>query len=204
MPKIIPDIRERIIEIAGDLYAENSYMEIDMRMIAERCGIAVGTLYNYFPNKESLFISILEENWGKGLQNLLDIVKSDKKQELKIESFLGTLHTNIIKYQGIGNEVFIREKDKLVLLKKFVQKRVEQITDILAQLIQGLSQEWGVCLSREKRVRIAFLVFFSLLGLVKVYPEKKEENVDFLLETIYLHVKQSKRMAGLEDIADEV
>jgi len=57
--------RARIIAAALDLLADADYERIQIRMVAERAGVALGTLYRYFPSKEHLFAAALAE-WGSG------------------------------------------------------------------------------------------------------------------------------------------
>ena len=46
--------RERILEASRQLFAENGFEAATTRDIAERAQIGVGTLFNYFPTKESI------------------------------------------------------------------------------------------------------------------------------------------------------
>ena len=55
--------RARIITAALDLLGDADYERIQIRMVAERAGVALGTLYRYFPSKEHLFAAALAE-WG--------------------------------------------------------------------------------------------------------------------------------------------
>jgi len=47
--------RDRIVEAAVELLATDDYEKIHMRLVADRAGVALGTLYRYFPSKERLF-----------------------------------------------------------------------------------------------------------------------------------------------------
>lgn len=51
--------RLRIVEAALRLLEERSYDQIQIRDIAEAAGVALGTLYRYFPSKERLFAEVL-------------------------------------------------------------------------------------------------------------------------------------------------
>jgi AcrR family transcriptional regulator len=59
--------RQAIIESGYGLIIEQGYAGTSMRQIADAAGavldgrMALGSLYNYFPSKENLFIAILEE-----------------------------------------------------------------------------------------------------------------------------------------------
>lgn len=71
MPKLIPNVRERL---ASDL-EELLRLEPEtasIRALARRSGVAVGTIYNYFPDKEALVNAAFEKQW-------LDIVQRAEK-----------------------------------------------------------------------------------------------------------------------------
>jgi TetR/AcrR family fatty acid metabolism transcriptional regulator len=53
--------RTEIIRAAVQVFAERGYFAARMREVAERAGVADGTLYLYFAGKEDLLVSILEE-----------------------------------------------------------------------------------------------------------------------------------------------
>lgn len=66
--------RGDILSLAGSLLAHKSYEEIRMADIAADLGLAKGTLYLYFPSKESLFLSLLAESLDQALQRILEVV----------------------------------------------------------------------------------------------------------------------------------
>jgi AcrR family transcriptional regulator len=49
----------RILRAAGRLFARKGFAGVAMEDVAERAGLAVGTLYNYFPSKSALLLAIL-------------------------------------------------------------------------------------------------------------------------------------------------
>jgi len=49
-----------IITTAARLFSEKGFHDVKMDDIAERVGLAKGTIYLYFENKEALFLSILQ------------------------------------------------------------------------------------------------------------------------------------------------
>jgi AcrR family transcriptional regulator len=51
--------RERIVRAAIDLLGEREYEAVQMRDVAERAGVALGTLYRYFSSKEHLYAAAL-------------------------------------------------------------------------------------------------------------------------------------------------
>jgi AcrR family transcriptional regulator len=56
--------RAAIIAAARAAFSEMGYGEATVREVIRRTGLASGTFYNYFPDKESLFRAVLEEFSG--------------------------------------------------------------------------------------------------------------------------------------------
>ena len=52
MPKIIKDVDKILQNCAMNLFITYGYLNVDMKMISEKSGIAVGTLYHYYENKQ--------------------------------------------------------------------------------------------------------------------------------------------------------
>jgi AcrR family transcriptional regulator len=54
------DRRKAILDVARDIFMQEGYAAASMSAIAARVGGSKGTLYNYFPSKESLFAALME------------------------------------------------------------------------------------------------------------------------------------------------
>lgn len=52
----------QILKASVELFSRNGYYETEMEDIALHAGISKGTIYNYFDDKKSLFLSVIE--WG--------------------------------------------------------------------------------------------------------------------------------------------
>jgi AcrR family transcriptional regulator len=59
LPPAQRERRERIIRAAIELLREGEYESVQMRDVAERAGVALGTLYRYFSSKEHLYAAAL-------------------------------------------------------------------------------------------------------------------------------------------------
>jgi|ERR1044071_10217244 AcrR family transcriptional regulator len=55
------ETRQRILEVAQQLFAAKGFEATTTRDIAREAGIGVGTLFNYFPNKESVVARLVAE-----------------------------------------------------------------------------------------------------------------------------------------------
>jgi AcrR family transcriptional regulator len=52
---------ERILNVAGEVFAEKGYDAATTEEIAERAEISIGSFYQYFPNKDALFDAIADQ-----------------------------------------------------------------------------------------------------------------------------------------------
>lgn len=52
------ETRARIVAAALDLISEGGYVAAQVAAVAERAGVAVGTVYRYFPSKSDLFAEV--------------------------------------------------------------------------------------------------------------------------------------------------
>jgi len=68
MPKIIEDVENRILRSARKRLLGGDLSSFSARGIAEDCGIAVGTIYNYYRDKESLMGAVMAQDWQAQLQ----------------------------------------------------------------------------------------------------------------------------------------
>ncbi len=63
MPKILTDPRQSILKEVQRLLSREGYGAVTIRSVAAGCGLAVGTVYNYFPSKEALLAEYLLTDW---------------------------------------------------------------------------------------------------------------------------------------------
>jgi AcrR family transcriptional regulator len=63
MPKIVPDVRRAAIASFRRRVAARGWKALEIRSLASSCGIAAGTLYNYFPSREAIAAAALREDW---------------------------------------------------------------------------------------------------------------------------------------------
>lgn len=81
MPKLIEHLRENIIRCARGELLERGYGALTIRSVAKDCGIAVGTVYNYFPSKDMLTGAVLLEDWLVSLSHMKKVCREAETVE---------------------------------------------------------------------------------------------------------------------------
>lgn len=59
------EIRNSILDVAKSYFYQDGYEKTSTRKIAKEVGIAEGTVFNYFPSKEDLFIESIKKDYFK-------------------------------------------------------------------------------------------------------------------------------------------
>lgn len=70
MPKRIEALRQTLLARSRDLLLHDGYDKLTIRAVAAACGVAVGTVYNYFPSKDMLVASVMLEDWLAALKRM--------------------------------------------------------------------------------------------------------------------------------------
>ena len=79
MPKIIDNVREELLKEAKKQLIENGYSYTTIRSVARGCGIAIGTVSNYFPSKDILIATFMMEDWNTAFSSVERVEKTNKK-----------------------------------------------------------------------------------------------------------------------------
>jgi AcrR family transcriptional regulator len=64
--------RRRILDAAREVFFRDGFMAANLDEVAERAGVAKGTLYRYFENKAELYVGVLAENGRAFEQKMLE------------------------------------------------------------------------------------------------------------------------------------
>jgi len=82
MPKIIENVRELLLDTAKKQIEERGYANTTIRSVAGECGLAVGTVYNYFRSKDMLIATFVVEDWNSYLLDIRGAQISDPRMAL--------------------------------------------------------------------------------------------------------------------------
>lgn len=83
MPKIIENVREQLLTVAKKQIEERGYANTTIRSVAGECGLAVGTVYNYFKSKDMLIATFVVEDWNSYLSEIRRSETKDPRKALK-------------------------------------------------------------------------------------------------------------------------
>ncbi len=67
--------RRRIMDAARDVFFRDGFMRANLDEMAEKAGVAKGTLYRYFKSKADLYVAVLADNLELFLRRMEDAAK---------------------------------------------------------------------------------------------------------------------------------
>ncbi|MBI4781280.1 MAG: TetR/AcrR family transcriptional regulator [Oscillatoriophycideae cyanobacterium NC_groundwater_1537_Pr4_S-0.65um_50_18] len=140
MPKIVDHdlYRKELLHKSFDLLAEKGYAAITMRQIAQGLGVSTGTLYHYFPSKESLFEQLMEEQAQQDI--LLATAELERLPSLKeklaaLFEFLQADQDNFFKRSLLFVDFYQEQQREGKVLSDVLQRVCQRIQETIAALL---------------------------------------------------------------------
>lgn len=110
MPKKIAELREKMIAYARQALLQEGTSALTVRSTASACGVAVGTVYNYFPSKEGLIEAVMLAGLRKQLKPIEDALEGLRIICDELQTFAVT-YSNVLSIPPTrlnANEAFYR------------------------------------------------------------------------------------------------
>jgi AcrR family transcriptional regulator len=79
---------ESIVDAAIQIFEQYGYEAGTTARIAERCGISIGSLYQYFPNKDAILVAVALRHLSEGEQMLARLLHDPHDATLPLERLL--------------------------------------------------------------------------------------------------------------------
>lgn len=141
MPKIVDheQYRKELLWKSFDLFAQKGYASITMREIAKELGVSTGTLYHYFPNKEALFLQLIEEQTEQDISDFLAEAVDDKSLLKRIKTlidFLAKSEDYFIKQFLLWADFYQQQERSEILNNQILQRTLEQSRKALSEYLQ--------------------------------------------------------------------
>jgi len=80
--------RKEILDAALVLFSESGFHNVSMQQIAAKAEFAIGTLYNFFENKEALYRTLIRELTNKFLETLISAIDSEEDEVEKLKNYV--------------------------------------------------------------------------------------------------------------------
>lgn len=94
MPKIIENLRGKLLEEAKYQVMNQGYSAMTIRSVAGACGVGVGTVYNYFASKDMLVAAFMLEDW----MDCMKVVEAECTTEKGIDTAIRCIYDELRRF----------------------------------------------------------------------------------------------------------
>jgi AcrR family transcriptional regulator len=204
-------IKDRILETALQHLIEDGFEHFSMRKLAARLGMTAANIYNYFTNKDELYLLIQT----RGFEMLYNFLHEAYKRSVTPEKKLETMIRAYLKF-GMDNPeyyeiMFSRNTpkyadykgtpmEKVALLEKHTALKSADIT------IQALSDLF----MNNKTVHIDTIrfrmlqIWFTLNGMINLFNsrvlQEVEGHVDAIIKRMTQDIMKTIKLEGMDKL----
>jgi TetR/AcrR family transcriptional regulator, fatty acid metabolism regulator protein len=166
----------QIIDAAVVVIAENGYHQAQVSKIAKQAGVADGTIYLYFKNKEDILISLFREKMGDFVEKIENIIAGKTTATEKLLSLIESQFSMLSDdhHLAIVTQLELRQTNKELRMKiNEILKGYLQVIDNI--VLEGI--EKGE-FSKELDVRLARQMIFGTIDEMATSWVMNEEKYD--------------------------
>lgn len=144
MPKGIPLTeeeqqrrRKEIFDASVHLFLEKGFNETSMREIADAAGIGKSTLYDYFPSKDDILLSFVEDE----LQKLIEELEEIANQNIGTLEKLRKMMYSYMDYLAKNEDIYLKLTLEVQRMALKSIERIQRIRHALQDLLRRTIDE---------------------------------------------------------------
>ena len=131
MPKIITNLRDELLREAKEQLLQHGYKNTTIRSVSKACGVAVGTVYNYFESKDRLIAEFVLTEWMESIDRISSHPKENR------QAYLEFIYQSLVKFEEKFRPLFSDEDAKSNFSAVF-SERHKQLRKQLSVLIMPI------------------------------------------------------------------
>jgi AcrR family transcriptional regulator len=157
------DTRSKILSTARSLFAHRGYDGTTTKELAEKAGIAEGTLFRHFTNKKAILVEVATQGWVELLTDLLmELSEMASYEAISQVIYRRMLHLG--KNYEVMRVCFMEVQFHADLREKIQQEVVTKMTDVAEAFFQTAIDRGVYRPLNAKVVAKVFLGMFVIAG----------------------------------------
>jgi len=174
-----------IIDAALEAFAEYGYHNCQVAKIARQAGIADGTIYLYFANKEDVLVSVYREKMNEFMTQLKALLQLHTSALEKLSVLVNFHFNHLEKNPSLANFIQIQLRQSDASIRLGIAEPLKQYYQLIETLID-VGKEQGI-FNPQIRTKVAREVIFGSMDEIVscwVFSSKKyslSKNVDDVL-----------------------
>lgn len=178
-------LRSTLLDAARQIADTEGLEAVNIRSLAGKGGVAAGTVYNYFSDKDEILLALTEEYWRQTLSRMPAVITADSfcGQLLEIFAFLkeqieqsaGRLMNSLGNVETAG---YARMASMQSELETAIMKCLEQDGKVRGEI-------WNETFTKEQFVRFLMMNMLMLL-------KSEKPDIDFFFEIVRRTIYETK------------
>lgn len=128
--------RARILDAAISVFAEKGFHAARISDIADRAGVADGTIYLYFKHKEDILLSIFEEKMEELLQELASALEGISDPRERIRAFARHHVYQLRKHPELAQVFQVELRQSRKFLREYRPEKLWEYLEKFASLVE--------------------------------------------------------------------
>ncbi len=178
-------IRENILDEALALISEHGFASFSMRKLASRLGMTATTIYNYYSNKDELYLMILTKGFDMLYRSFAEIYASDRDPSVKVRDMVRSYIDFGINKAHYYNIMFTSDAPKYrdyvgtdIEPVAFIEKQTAlKLVDITSRALQDVISATQ-CMPPENSRYFVIKLWSTLHGIIALYNSRVLPEVD--------------------------
>ena len=129
--------RERIIDAAVEVFAAKGFRSARIADIARRAGVADGTIYLYFRNKEDILLSVFEEKMDLLLQDLRDAIDRFDEPYLQIRAYARHHFSQLQRQPALAQVFQVELRQSHRFLREYRPEKLWEYLGVFAKIVEA-------------------------------------------------------------------
>ncbi|ROQ90815.1 TetR/AcrR family transcriptional regulator [Desulfosoma caldarium] len=137
------DKRRRILDAAVSVFAEKGFFQARVSDIARLAGVADGTIYLYFKNKDDLLISIFEEKMKEINVKFRDALACEKDALARFRCLIAMHLAGFQAYPELAAVLQVELRQSSRFMREYKKVELKNYLDLVGEVVRD-GQQQGV------------------------------------------------------------
>ncbi len=186
--------RDRILQVAEEMFASQGYRAVSIRDIARACGVTNAALYYHFPSKEALFREVLLRHLDQLRERMVAAAQAHDRFRDQLQAMLEVYATTLSRHRV---SMFAWRRELLALKeaspderKALIQQAQRAVLEPLAAVLQEAIQRGELRPAAPSTTTLAAMLVGLVSGALYAQRAPSSEEIRQAVQhavEIFLH-----------------
>ncbi|MCB1153192.1 MAG: TetR/AcrR family transcriptional regulator [Deltaproteobacteria bacterium] len=132
---------DRILKAAVKIFARHGFHNSKISQIAKEAGVADGTIYLYFKNKDDVLISLFEEKLTEAIDRLKELLDGIDAPEQRFRAFIRNYVLYMDENKELAEVISVELRQSNKFMKEYVPIKFGEFLNLVSNLIRDCKDQ---------------------------------------------------------------